>query len=193
MKKTISVLLSLILLICLTGCTLIKPEDKVNEFLSAIKTQDKNILMGYADNKYINMLVNNSEDEKTSNEIYSNLFKNLNYKIISSSVDEKSEDAIVKVEISNTSFKNVFKNYEKKSYDYVLNNLYSKTKTKKSNLNKKFMKIFSDEIIKASKSKKKVTKTINIKLTKNENYGYDLKPDKNLINALTGGLISSKK
>ena len=113
MKKIISLLLSLTVLLSLFGCTFVEPEEKTEEFLSAIKTGNKDILMGYADNEYINMLVNSSGDEESLNKIYTNLFKNFSYKIISTSIDEKTENAIIKVEITNVSFKNVLKNYEK--------------------------------------------------------------------------------
>ena len=139
------------------------------------------------------MLVNSSGDEETLNKIYTNLFKNFSYKIISSTVDEKTENATIKVEITNVSFKNVLKNYEKESYEYIVDNLYSSSKTKKSNLNNQCLKILANEIEDAAKSTKTNTQTVEIKLTKNENYSYDLTIDDTLMDALTGGLISSIK
>lgn len=193
MKKVVSLLLTLSIILSLFGCTFIKPEEKTEEFLSAIKSGNKDILMGYADNEYINMLVNSSGDEETLNKIYTNLFKNFSYKIISSTIDEKTENAIIKVEITNVNFKNVLKNYEKESYDYIVDNLYSSSKTKKSNLNNQCLKILANEIEDAAKSTKTTTQTVEIKLTKNENYSYDLTIDDTLMDALTGGLISSIK
>lgn len=193
MKKLVSLLLTLLIILSLFGCTFVKPEEKTEEFLSAIKSGNKDILMGYADNEYINMLVNSSGDEETLNKIYTNLFKNFSYKIISSTVDEKTENATIKVEITNVSFKNVLKNYEKESYEYIVDNLYSSSKTKKSNLNNQCLKILANEIEDAAKSTKTNTQTVEIKLTKNENYSYDLTIDDTLMDALTGGLISSIK
>lgn len=193
MKKLVSLLLTLLIILSLFGCTFVKPEEKTEEFLSAIKSGNKDILMGYADNEYINMLVNSSGDEETLNKIYTNLFKNFSYKIISSTIDEKTENAIIKVEITNVNFKNVLKNYEKESYDYIVDNLYSSSKTKKSNLNNQCLKILANEIEDAAKSTKTTTQTVEIKLTKNENYSYDLTIDDTLMDALTGGLISSIK
>lgn len=193
MKKLVSLLLTLLVILSLFGCTFVKPEEKTEEFLSAIKSGNKDILMGYADNEYINMLVNSSGDEETLNKIYTNLFKNFSYKIISSTVDEKTENATIKVEITNVSFKNVLKNYEKESYEYIVDNLYSSSKTKKSNLNNQCLKILANEIEDAAKSTKTNTQTVEIKLTKNENYSYDLTIDDTLMDALTGGLISSIK
>ncbi len=193
MKKLVSLLLTLLIILSLFGCTFVKPEEKTEEFLSAIKSGNKDILMGYADNEYINMLVNSSGDEETLNKIYTNLFKNFSYKIISSTIDEKTENAIIKVEITNVNFKNVLKNYEKESYDYIVDNLYSSSKTKKSNLNNQCLKILANEIEDAAKSTKTTTQTVEIKLTKNENYSYDLTIDDTLMDTLTGGLISSIK
>ena len=193
MKKVVSLLLTLSIILSLFGCTFVKPEEKTEEFLSAIKSGNKDILMGYADNEYINMLVNSSGDEETLNKIYTNLFKNFSYKIISSTIDEKTENAIIKVEITNVNFKNVLKNYEKESYDYIVDNLYSSSKTKKSNLNNQCLKILANEIEDAAKSTKTTTQTVEIKLTKNENYSYDLTIDDTLMDTLTGGLISSIK
>lgn len=193
MKKLVSLLLTLLIILSLFGCTFVKPEEKTEEFLSAIKSGNKDILMGYADNEYINMLVNSSGDEETLNKIYTNLFKNFSYKIISSTIDEKTKNAIIKVEITNVNFKNVLKNYEKESYDYIVDNLYSSSKTKKSNLNNQCLKILANEIEDAAKSTKTTTQTVEIKLTKNENYSYDLTIDDTLMDALTGGLISSIK
>lgn len=64
MKKLVSLLLTLLIILSLFGCTFVKPEEKTEEFLSAIKSGNKDILMGYADNEYINMLVNSSEMKK---------------------------------------------------------------------------------------------------------------------------------
>lgn len=191
MKKITSVLLSLLILFSFFGCTFVQPQDKATEFLSAIKSGNKDVLMGYANNKYVNMLVNSSGDEETLNKIYKNLFKNFNYKIVSTTIDEKTENATIKVEITNVDFKNVLKNYEKESYEYIVDNLYSDSKTTKSNLNKQCLKILSNAIEDAAKSIETKTKTVDIKLTKNENYSYDLTIDKTLMDALTGGIISS--
>ena len=63
-------------------------------------------------------------------------------------------------------------------------------KLNKKKLNKKCLDILAKEISSASKSKKKVTKSVKINLTKNENYSYDLNIDTKLMDALMGGLIS---
>lgn len=190
MKKLLSILLIGLMSISIFGCSFVKPEDKVSEFLNAVKTKNEDVLIGYTNNKYVNLLLNSTGDKKTLDGIYKNLFKNLSFKIVS--ITENETGAIVKADITNVSFKKVFDNYEDKSYDYMISNLYS-GKLNKKKLNKKCLDIFAKEISSASKSKKKITKSININLTKNENYSYDLKVDTKLMDALMGGLISGYK
>ena len=187
MKKLLSILLIGLMSISIFGCSFVKPEDKVSEFLNAVKTKNEDVLIGYTNNKYVNLLLNSTGDKKTLDGIYKNLLKNLSFKIVS--ITENETGAIVKADITNVSFKKVFDNYEDKSYDYMISNLYS-GKLNKKKLNKKCLDILAKEISSASKSKKKITKSININLTKNENYSYDLKVDTKLMDALMGGLIS---
>lgn len=190
MKKLLSILLIGLMSISIFGCSFVKPEDKVSEFLNAVKTKNEDVLIGYTNNKYVNLLLNSTGDKKTLDGIYKNLFKNLSFKIVS--ITENETGAVVKADITNVSFKKVFDNYEDKSYDYMISNLYSE-KLNKKKLNKKCLDILAKEISSASKSKKKITKRININLTKNENYSYDLKVDTKLMDALMGGLISGYK
>ena len=187
MKKLLSMLLIGLMSISIFGCSFIKPEDKATEFLNAVKTKNEDVLIGYTNNKYVNLLLHSTGDKNTLDEIYKNLFKNLSFKI--TSVTENKTGAVVKVDITNVNFKKVFDNYEDKSYDYMILNLYS-GKLNKKKLNKKCLDILAKEISSASKSKKKVTKSVKINLTKNENYSYDLNIDTKLMDALIGGLIS---
>jgi len=190
MKKLLSIFLIGLMSISMFACSFVKPEDKVNEFLGAVKSKDEQVLMGYTDNKYVNMLVNPIGNKKVLNTIYNNLFKNMTYKIVS--VTDNDTGSIVKVEITNVSFKKAFRNYEKKSYDYMIKNLYSES-ISKVKMNKKCLNILSKEIANAAKSKKKIKKTVDITLLKNENHSYDIKINTKLMDLLMGGIISESK
>ena len=118
MKKLLSMLLIGLMSISIFGCSFIKPEDKATEFLNAVKTKNEDVLIGYTNNKYVNLLLHSTGDKNTLDEIYKNLFKNLSFKI--TSVTENKTGAVVKVDITNVNFKKVFDNYEDKSYDYMI-------------------------------------------------------------------------
>ena len=190
MKKKITLLMIILMLLSLAACTFEKPEDKVTKFLDGVKTSDTEILKGYVDNKYVNLLVNAKGDPKVISAVRKTLFKNLKYEIVSS--EKKDGKTVVKVKISNTNFKNVIKDYDSESYSYIIDNLYSGSLNRK-NLNAKCLKILLKSVKESLKENKKYTKEVDVELVENDHNAYDLKVTNKLMDAVTGGLISGIK
>lgn len=103
MKKSVSVLLSAVLILTLIACSLFmltvnKPEDTVTAYIEAVKGLD----FKAADSCYY--AVEQEENQITDGEIklFNALYKNLEYEILS--VKAKGETAAVTVKLTRTDF-----------------------------------------------------------------------------------------
>ncbi len=191
MKKKLLIMITLLMLFSLASCTFEKPEDKAAAFLDAVKTDNTEVLKGYVDNKYVNILVNATGDKKTLAAIKKGIFKNLEYSV---SAAEKNEDGSVtlKVNVKNLDFSEVMKDYDAESYSYVIDNLYA-GKLNRKHLNEKSLKILLKAVKEALKEKKKYSKEVVVTLKENDHNAYDLIVTDKLMDALSGGFISGLK
>lgn len=191
MKKKLLIMITLLMLFSLASCTFEKPEDKAAAFLDAVKTDNTEVLKGYVDNKYVNILVNATGDKKTLAAIKKGIFKNLEYSV---SAAEKNEDGSVtlKVKVKNLDFSEVMKDYDAESYSYVIDNLYA-GKLNRKHLNEKSLKILLKAVKEALKEKKKYSKEVVVTLKENDHNAYDLIVTDKLMDALSGGFISGLK
>lgn len=190
MKKLVAAVLSIIMVAALCGCniTVADPEDVVNEFFEAMKSCDEETLILYAENPDMNTLINSTGDEEKLNSIYDNVVKNLDWEIVSVEVNEDETEATVTVKVTNSDFSNVLDKYQEDATEYITDNLYDDDVTKDV-MKKKCMSIFTAQVEKAAEKKdSKVTKTVEIKLAKNDSYGWDMEMTKKLMKATTGGL-----
>lgn len=186
MRKMIAAMLIAILSVSLIGCVKQAPaEETVKVFFDAAKTRDTEELKKYVSHPKINALLHSTGDEKELTRMYTCLFSNFSYEILS--VKEGEKEATVEVKVSNVNFQEVFPAYEKKSYDYVVDNLYSKN-IEKQVLNEKCLQIYVDEVERASKSKQTVEQTLTIQLKANDYKKWDITVEDALVEAMTGGL-----
>ena len=190
MKKKLAIILAVLALLSFCACTFEKPEEKASAFLDAVKNQDNEILSGYVDNEYVNLMVNAKGDEKVLKEIKTALFKNMSYEITAS--EETDEGTVLTVKVTNLDFSNVIKDYDAQSYSYIIDNLYSGSLDRKK-LNGKCLDILNKAVKQAVKEKKKFSREVKVTLTENDHHAYDLKVDNKLMDALSGGFISGMK
>ena len=190
MRKAVVLIIALLMTAGLCACnvTVSTPADTVDSFLKDLKSGDKEALMLYVDNSDVNTLINNTMDEKLSGEIYGDLMENLTWEIVSAEENEEQTEAIVVVSITNSDFSGVRKAYKKEAVDYMMYNLYDDDVTKKV-MKAKCQEIFAQQIKNASEAgDNPVTTEVEVKLTKNDTYTWDMEVTKELTKAAIGGL-----
>ena len=134
------------------------------------------------------MLLHSKGKKEDLNQIYTSIFKNFSYKILSTKKNTEETQATVTVEISNVDFSNVLKKYQSRAYKYMEENLYSGNLSKKK-LNAKCFSIFANQTEKASESTDVQTEKIDIRLKKNDNYSWDMQLTEEMMELIMGGLI----
>lgn len=173
---------------CACSVSVDSPEGMVDGFFQSVKNCDKEELAMYMDNNDINTLINNNLDENIAKEIYTDIMDNLSWEITSIEENEDQTAATVTVSVTNADFSGALKAYKKEAVDYMLYNVYNDEVTKDV-MRKECQKIFSQQIKNASEKKDDlVTKEIQVKLTKNESYTWDMEVTKELTKAVIGGL-----
>lgn len=190
MKKAVAALIALIMAASLCGCnvTIGSPESTVDDFFNALKDRDAETLILYTDNNDINTLLNNTIDEKYMSSIYGDLMRNLSWEITSVKENEEQTEAVVTVEVSNSDFSKTLKQYKAAAVDYMMDNLYKEEVTKKVMKNE-CMNIFAAQVNATSeKEDNLVTKTVEVNLTKNDSYTWDMEVTKELTKAALGGM-----
>ncbi|MCQ4637481.1 DUF5105 domain-containing protein [Anaerovorax odorimutans] len=197
MKKAIALLMAALMTLGLCGCslkdftktlTLTEPEEVTEAFFNGLKTKNEDALILYTANEDINMLLHSSGDKEDLNLIYDSLFKNFTYKIGAVKKNKDETAATVEVEVANSDFSKVLKKYQEKAYSYMEENLYS-GKVNKKNLNAKCLSIFAEQVEKASKSEPGQAQKLTVKLTKNDNYSWDMELTEEMMKTIMGGLI----
>ena len=190
MKKAVAALIALIMAASLCGCnvTIGSPESTVDEFFNALKDKDAEVLILYTDNNDINTLLNNTIEEEYMKNIYGDLMRNLSWEITSVKENEEQTEAVVTVEVSNSDFSKTLQQYKNAAVDYMMDNLYKDEVTKEV-MQKECMNIFAAQVNDTSeKEDNQATKSVEVKLTKNDNYTWDMEVTKELTKAALGGM-----
>ena len=190
MKKIITLIISIVMAAgcCACSVSVDSPEGVVDGFFNAVKDCDKEALAMYMDNGDINTLTNNNLDEKIAKEIYGDIMDNLSWEITSVKENEEQTAATVTVSITNADFSGVLKAYKKEAVDYMLYNVYNDEVTKDV-MRQECQNIFAQQIKNASeKTDNLVTAEVEVNLTKNESYTWDMEVTKEMTKAAVGGL-----
>ena len=173
---------------CACSVSVDSPEGVVDGFFNAVKDCDKEALAMYMDNGDINTLTNNNLDEKIAKEIYGDIMDNLSWEITSVKENEEQTAATVTVSITNADFSGALKAYKKEAVDYMLYNVYNDEVTKDV-MRQECQNIFAQQIKNASeKTDNLVTAEVEVNLTKNESYTWDMEVTKEMTKAAVGGL-----
>ena len=128
----------------------VTPQEAADDFFSDMSGGDKQTVMMYMDNRYVNFLENVKGTDEEMDRLEDALFRNFSYEITDSAT--KNGVAVVRVTVRNSDFSGIMKKYKKESYKYVTENLYSDDVIDKEKLNKKCLDIYLDQIQKTSES-----------------------------------------
>lgn len=188
-KSIIATLLTLALLLSLTGCGEIKKaETAVNEMFVAFKSLDFEEAENYVD--VVDITEAGNETNENSMLIMKTVFKNLNYEIISSEqIDDNT--IIIKTKITATDMKPVMKEFMKKTLEYAFSNAFSNPQPTEEETNKKM-----EEILVECASKPElatITNEVDIKVVRSENNEWKIEADDAFVNALLGNLADATK
>jgi len=192
LKLTTALLLVFTMVLSLTGCGEIKKaETSVNGLLTAFKNADIESAQ-----KYINLddlkEADGEDDSITSDTefLVQNMFKQLDYKIISS---EKKDDStvVVTTEITNTDMKPVMGEFFASALQYAFSNAFADPQPTEEETSKKMEELLITSLTKEDLAT--VTNTADITVVKAEDKSWKIKSDDAFLDALLGGLYKATK
>ena len=167
------------------GSVAVAPEDAVHEFMDGLTSGNREIVVRYVDNEYVNML-ENTGDSETRDDLYKALFRDFSYEIVDSAT--KNDVAVAKIVVTNRDFSKVREAYDEEAYAYVTGNLYDENVTNKKKLAAKCLDIYVDQIEDASQNAKVKEKTIYLPMRSNGYYGWEVLIDDKIMKRILGGL-----
>ena len=171
----------------LCACGSNNPETVTENFFTAVKEQNKQELLVYAENPAINILANNAGNEEEIKTIFDSITKNLAWKILSVEENDDKTKATVKVKISNSDFSGVLATYQTEAVKYTTDNLASAEFTKEA-MTQKCIEIFAQHVKAAAVKDTVKDVELDINLHKDENKRWCLEMTDELKNAVLGGL-----
>lgn len=177
MKKTLSILLAAVLSLgMLAGCSASKTgaEHTVETVLNGFKTLDTEVIRRYVGSDELAASALNLDENQAA--LLNLMFENLSYKIISS--DENGQNAVVTAEITNTDMSDLM--------GELVSRMFALAMTGEEITEENTVKIFR-EIIQTSNKKHTEKVEIELVMTNGE---WEIVPNPELLNALTGGLYS---
>lgn len=187
MKKIITVLLALIMMMGFSACGSNNPETVTEEFLTAVKEQNQQELLVYMEDPAINVLINNMGYEAEVASIFESITKNLSWEIIEVKEGEDKTKASVIVKISNSDFSGVLETYQTEAVKYTTDNLASDVFTKEKMANE-CVRIFTQHVKAAAVEDTISEQEIEVNLYRYDNKRWHLELTEELRNAILGGL-----
>lgn len=188
-KSIIAIILTLILILSLTGCGEIKKaETAVNGMFTAFKNLDFEEAQ-----KYVNVdEITKAGEEANENSmlIMETVFDNLSYEIISSEKVD-SETVIVKTKVTATDMKPVLGEFLTKALEYAFSNAFANPQPTEEETDKKMEEILVECASKPDLAT--VTNEVDIKVIKTESKDWKIEADDAVVNALLGGLADAAK
>lgn len=187
MKKIISTLLMMVLMVSLTACGGESAEKAAINTIEAVKTYNKDALSKYLDyDKLVDINESGNESTDKEGEAYiKNIFKNMEYKITSSVED--GDTAVVSAEITNIDMNNVFTLYIQEAMGIAMSQAFSEEaqseEDMKTQMNQLLVKIIDEN------KDTTVTNNVDISLTKVDKQ-WKVEIDEELQNALMGNLLT---
>ena len=188
-KSITAIILTLILILSLTGCGEIKKaETAVNGMFTAFKNLDFEEAQ-----KYVNVdEITKAGEEANENSmlIMETVFDNLSYEIISSEKVD-SETVIVKTKVTATDMKPVLGEFLTKALEYAFSNAFANPQPTEEETDKKMEEILVECASKPDLAT--VKNEVDIKVIKTESKVWKIEADDAVVNALLGGLADAAK
>ena len=189
MKKRLSLVCVLIMVVTLVACGGESPEQAVNNALTAVKKADEETIERYfgeddlMDSGDIDDDIDDIIDTEKSAKL---LFENLSFETLSSQID--GDKAVVETKITNIDLQSVFIEYLKEAFEVVMSSAFDAEadeddEEREKELEQLFTDLLNDE------DNELVESTVEINLVKDEgSWRIDL--DHELLDAIFGGLFS---
>ena len=195
MKKTMNKLIAQLLLIALifslAGCGETKNAERaVIGLFSALKKADSEKASQYMDMGDLSGAEEGGEFLDDAEILIQNMFKQLDYKILSSE-QKDSSTVIVTAEITNTDMEPVLKDFYSSALEFAFSKATSGVKQEVEDINREVEKIFVDCINKPDLAT--VTNTVGITVVKTEGDSWKIQSDDDFLNALLGGMYDAEK
>jgi hypothetical protein len=185
MKKIISTLLLIVLMVSLTACGGESAEKATINTIEAVKTYNKEALSKYLDyNKLLN--INESGNDSEGEEYIKNIFKNMEYKITSSK--ENGDTAVVSAEITNVDMSNVLTLYVQEAMSIAMAQAFSEEAQTEEEMKEQMNQLLVN-IIEENKATT-ATNNVDINLIKVDKQ-WKVEIDENLQNALMGNMLTA--
>lgn len=194
LKLTTTALLILTIILSLTGCGEIKKaENTVNGMFAALKESNAEKVSEYMD---LEDFKSSDEGDDTVNDtvtansklLIENMFKQLDYKIISSEKKDSST-VVVTAEITNTDMKPVMGAFFAGALQYTFANAFANPQPTEEEIAKKMEELLIASVTKPDLAT--VTNTADITVVKTEDKSWRIKSDDAFLNALLGGLYEA--
>lgn len=184
MKKMLSYLLILILVLTLVGCGGESAEQAVKNTFDAIKSNDRETASKYIDyDKLLNVGESGEaslgEMDEESQEMAELILKHFDYKIISSK--EEGDTATVTAEITNVNMQTIMASFLSEAFSLAFSGLNEEQMAEE--MSNKFTELINRE------DNETVTKTVDIALTKDgDSWKVDMSEEAG--DAIFGGMIT---
>ena len=184
MKKMLSYLLILILVLALVGCGGESAEQAVKNTFDAIKSNDRETASKYIDyDELLNVGESGEaslgEMDEESQEMAELILKHFDYKIISSK--EEGETATVTAEITNVNMQTIMASFISEAFSLAFSGLNEEQMAEE--MSNKFTELINRE------DNETVTKTVDIALTKDGN-SWKVDMSEEAGDAIFGGMIT---
>ena len=164
----------------------VTPQEAADAFFKDLSGGDKQTVMTYMDNRYVNFLENVKGTDEEMDNLEDALFRNFSYEITDSA--SKEGVAVVKVTVRNCDFSGVIEDYKDASYEYVTGNLYSDDVTDKEKLNKKCLDIYLDQIEKTAGTDPSYEKEVFVPMEEDGYGGWRIILNDDIMKAVLGEL-----
>lgn len=180
LKKVLSLVFSLVMLISFTACGGPSAEDTLKSGLDALKSGDQSYF-----NNSLSTVENDFDDidKKDTEKALKTIFSTMDYEIVSS--NEEGNKATVKVKITNKDYSKAIEKYFSDAMTYIFSNLDASD----SEIDAKMVELLLNAIDNTSKGDASVTNEVDFTLTKGDNGWVIDKPSDDAINAIYGNMV----
>ena len=185
MRRWISALLIIILVIGMTGCSGETPEQAVTNAIEAIKKMDQEELSRYIEYDDLVNTDDSTELTEQEEEQAKSIFKNLEYEIKTS--DEDGDTAVVNANITNIDMGVVFSEMFMEMFSRAFEDAFSSDPMTEEETDEMMLNLMAELMEKHRDTT--VTNNVSIKLNKVDNQ-WKIEMDDELQNALMGNLFN---
>lgn len=191
MKKFMCMVLTVVLLVSLAGCSgRASAESVVEDAIQAFQSADVNAMRQYWGNTELTSSQDTTEDDAYAQQLLEQLASGLTYQITDSSEDTKAGTATVTVEFTNIDMSTVFSEWMGEIFSQALGYAFlpAAQQPSEEELSELSIETFCDVV--ENHTDDKVTNTVDIPLSLVENE-WKIDTSDEVLDAMTGGMITT--